>query len=181
MNTIKFYFLLIAIILLLLATLNAQISQGGLPYSFTHTVGDSIPTITLPPVNVDSLLQADAADTTLRPFRSGIGLDVNINLYNSGIWETQSDGSGLWRLRIVSSGAQTLGLIYDEFQIESGTKYYLYSDDSTKIKGAYTDLNNSNQRFITPEIYSDIIILEFWEPITYTDSSSISINKIIYG
>ncbi len=126
--------------------LNAQVSQGGLPFSMrnSYPFGD-IPTYTLPELNIDSLLQADAGNDTLPP-RFAYPFHTDLNLTNSGITEYPDEGGQIWRLRVSSLNAFSIGFIFDEFYLPPGSELYLYNEDRTVIRGAFTALNNKNSR-----------------------------------
>jgi len=113
--------------------LNAQISQGGLPYSFTHTVSDSIPTITLPPVNVDSLLQVEELEIGKKPYLYGYLHNVNLNITNSGKLETLSDGNMLWRISIYSLTGQQIATLVDATQTAGHYHVQWQGTDDTGI------------------------------------------------
>ena len=92
-------------------TLKAQISEGGIPYSIKQNIKGSIETITMPSVDVERLLEEDENDSKLGiPLRFGKDHSVNLDMNNSGTWTELSDGSKLWRLRIVCPDAFTTNL-----------------------------------------------------------------------
>ncbi len=161
--------------------LKAQISLGGTPYSFTHTVGDSIPTLVLPYVNVDSLLQVDALDTSLHPFRFGFAHEVIISPDNAGIWETLPDSSMLWRLGITSPGAYALNLLFDDFYLPTGLELFVYNSDTTTILGAFTAANNKPYRkFSTAQIMGDFIFLELYIPSSVAETYAMHLFNVVH-
>lgn len=84
------------IILVFLFFLNgafAQISSGGRPYSFSHSVTKSVDIKRMRQIDVNSLLEEDKITPKDLPYRFGYGFDVNYNLENSGSWLPLEDGS----------------------------------------------------------------------------------------
>ncbi len=69
-----------------LSQVEAQVSQGGLPYSFSSTVADSIATRTMAALDVATLVAEDeleAQQDTPVPFRFGYPFDVSLGLDNA--------------------------------------------------------------------------------------------------
>jgi hypothetical protein len=128
----------------------AQISTGELPYSWNDSSGiveNSVPIITLSPIDIDALNQEDAENEgTGSPTRFGFSHGVNITLSNSGNWETTSDGGRLWRLKIQSENASSINLLYDQFWLPEGAKFFVYSSNKSQCIGAFTSQNNKGTR-----------------------------------
>lgn len=141
MKSIKYITLLIIFSFILVDNIGySQISKGGKPYSFIKTgLSDSISTVKMPKVNVDSLLAVEVMQKdTSRPFRFGYAIDVDMGLKNSGTWDTLSDNSKIWRLRIHSKGAYSINLIFDKFWLPQGAQFFVYNEDRSMILGAFT-------------------------------------------
>ena len=86
--SIRSHYLAAIVILVVLGIgnkLQAQISSGGTPKSFSETLPANIDGRTLPPVNVDTLRVADEAekDRGLPP-RFGVARSVDLGLNNAG-------------------------------------------------------------------------------------------------
>ena len=138
----------------------------------------------LPAINVDSLLAIDAIEQAEgKPFRYGKAIYVNLNLENSGTWETLEGGAKLWRLRIRTQGARTTNLNYNEFDIPEGAKYFIYNpNDTSQMIGAFTHNNNKNGgRFATSIVRGSEIILEYYEPAEAKLKGKIEISSIVHG
>ena len=110
----------------------AQISEGGMPPSFfNNSLKNTVAIEKMSRVNTDSLIKADAAETeTNRPFRFGYALKVNLNLENSGTWETLETGDKLWRLKIHSEDAYSINLIFDKFWLPEGAQFFVYLQEN---------------------------------------------------
>lgn len=163
-------------------TINAQLSVGGLPFSFTTEQGlnNNVPIEIMPSVNVDSLLESDSSTDFLSRF--GYAFSVNLNLENSGIWETMPNGDKVWRLKINCPNAFSVNLIFDNWWLPQGGVFFVYSNNKKMILGGFNDsvANNDENVFATDLIKGDTIILEYFEP-NYSDGGVISIGKVIHG
>lgn len=168
------------------ANLFAQISEGGIPKSFSETnLTQDIPTFRSPIPKISTLLAEDAAaedSSTAIPWRFGQDFDVELNLYNSGIWETLDNGDRIWRLSIHCAGAYSVNLIYDIFWLPEGAKLFLYNSDKTHLLGAFTSMNNREDGlFATSLIKGESCTIEYYEPVQVEREGLINISKVIYG
>ena len=174
----------ILICLFLSIKIQAQLSEGGSPLSFSLREISDISTITMPPVDVESLIQEDQArrnDKTLRPFRFGNAIDVDIDIKRFGTFKRLDNGDKLWLLKIHSEGAYSINLIYNRFKLSKGSKFFIYNEDKTMILGAYTELNNNRDEvFATDLVQGSTITLEYYEP-EYSDDGIINISSVIHG
>jgi len=84
--------------------------------------------------------------------RVGVLLEANLHPQNSGVWETLSNGSKLWRLKISSSGALGLNLYFDDFFLPEGATLYIYSPDYKHIIGAFTEFNNQESKAMATQV-----------------------------
>jgi len=160
----------------------AQISSGGTPPSFALSLAANVPTVNMAPVDVQSLMHEDSLLDANRPFRFAAELDVLYNLRNSGRWETLPNGDRLWRLRISSPGAYSIGLLYNDWFIPKGGLLFLYNDNHSKVIGAFTSVNNwSGPTNITEHIPGDAITLEYLEPAAISGQSRLSISKVCHA
>ncbi|MDP6936932.1 MAG: hypothetical protein QGF36_05825 [Candidatus Marinimicrobia bacterium] len=96
-----------SIILILLVTtgLFAVINQFEDSYSRIHQISSDFQTITLPEVDVNSLLSEEHAKAGIGvPIRFGFTHEVRLSSDNSGHWEEMEDGGMLWRFGLHSPG-----------------------------------------------------------------------------
>lgn len=170
--------------------LQAQISIGGKPYSFTHDMSaKSLTTVTMPGINLPKL-QAEDEEEALAgiPPRFGDPIETDLNMENSGQWENLPDGGRLWRLSIQAPGAKSINLLYNDFYLPKGAVLYIYSADRKHVIGGFTAVNNKADRiFATGLVYSDHVVLEYYEsPETgaaanAVGKAAISINYVVHG
>ena len=176
--------LLVATGLLILAgPIAAQVSEGGLPYSFQKSTPPAIHAIEFPPVDVPALLAEDAREAALGlPFRFGYPIERRLDMNTAGTWSPLADGGRLWRLRLVCPGAYSINLVYDEFWLPRGARLFLYNDDESSLLGAFTHRNNKpHGRFATGPTRGDACTLEYHEPPGVERSGRITVARVIHG
>ncbi|MDF1544758.1 MAG: PKD domain-containing protein [bacterium] len=175
---------LTAIVLILCNSSWAQLSTGGRPLSFDRTArGKTIPSIKTEALDRPTLLAEDEIDKKFgTPLRFGFPHDVSYNLENSGVWETLPNGDRLWNLRLECPEAYSINLVYDDFHLPEGAKFYLYSEDRSMVIGAFTARNNKADRvFSTSPVKGDVCILEYYEPAEVDFPGTISISRIVHA
>ena len=171
--------------------LKAQISTEEIPYSWAmgnEKVTQQIPMERMPNLDMKSIEQEDLKNTDFQvsPIRFGYPHDVNLDLFNSGVWQATPDGGRLWSLKIYSPDALSLNLLYDKFWLPDGAKFFIYSEDKKQHIGAFTSENNIGDNdiimgFATGFLFTNSIVLEYYEPKGTEDGGIISISQIISG
>ena len=169
----------------LLYSTQAQVSQGGTPYSFHgKNISAKIPTIKMPEINADSLIAFDAEESRKGsgPWIFGYNHTTNITTDNNGLWETLANGDRLWRLAIECPKAFSINLTFDKYVLPKGAKLYVYNEDKNYIIGALTSDNNQE----TQDLGIDIVpgsktIIEYYEPTTVSFHGQLSINRVTHG
>lgn len=177
--------LLPALLILLFSQfkLAAQPSAGGtppstvlknLPVMIDHKVLNA-PDMTL--INAEDLL----GDKSGQPYRNGVSIPVNYNLYNAGTWTELPNGDRIWRMKISVPGALALGVYYDHFWLPPGGRLFLYDNNGDKVLGAYTEKNNSdNGMFVNEMMSGETVILEYYEPSRTRGMAIISLSDVAY-
>ena len=181
----------IALMILSCCTIKAQLSTGETPYSWSQSKGEtmrrSMPVVTLPFLDMEAINKEDLENAnSLSPVRFGFPHEVNLSLSNSGVWETTADGGRLWTLKLYSPDALSLNLLYDKFWLPDGAKFFIYSEDMKQHIGAFTSQNNSGKMedvsgFATGFLYTNNIVLEYYEPVGVIGNGIISITQVISG
>ena len=138
-------------------------------------------------VNMSEIEEEDLLDNEDGiPPRFGISKKVNLTLENSGTWTILENGDKLWQLPILSKGALSMNLLYDKFWLPEGAKFFVYSQDRKQTIGAFTSYNNKGAKdsidgFATELIFSDKIILEYYQPAGVKEDGIISVSEVIHG
>lgn len=162
----------------------AQVSAGGTPVSFTKTfLGESVPVAVMPAVDVATLMMEDETRNVKgNSFRFGKDMDVNLNLGNSGLWQSLKNGDRVWRLGIKSVNAYSINLIFSQFYLPAGAKMFVYNADKSMVIGAFTSFNNKDHgKFSTDVVQGDHIIIEYFEPANVAGMGRIEVSKVIHA
>jgi len=163
-----------------------QISEGGQPKSFSIDIDrEEIPILSMPAVNAEKFILEDQkarAGNDQIPFKFGHAITVDINIKRDGELKLLPNGDKLWLLKIHSENAYSINLIYNQFRLSEGSKFFIYNEDRTMILGAFTPevSNNPYNEFATDLVQGNTIILEYYEPKSSNDGI-ININKVIHG
>ncbi len=179
----KVFVSFICFLVLSAVSVKAQLSIGGKPASFGKSIADNIQSEKLPPVDVAAFLAEDMQQAGKDiPYRFGAPIDVSYDMNNSGSWSRLPDGSKIWRLEIISEGAYSLNLLYDEFYLPDGSRLFLYSSDQSYLLGAFTSANNKTHRkFSTAPISGDRVTLEYHQPASVTETAVIRISRVVHA
>ncbi len=188
--TMQKYFIPIVIVTVAILNstkINAQLSQGGVPVSFAleeKTQLTAVPFEIMPAIDVEVLKAEDVYNDQIKdqPWRFGKDLFVSLNPENSGIWENLANGSRLWRLGITSAGALTINLTFDNYKLPEGATLFIYNSDKSVVMGAFTSLNNQDDRyFAVSPIPGESIIIEYFEPAGVKFPGELNLWRVTHG
>ena len=173
----------LAVMLITTAT-SAQISQGGIPYSFSNTVtfqNKSLATVSMQSPEMNVLAAEDVINDSRQQYRVGHNMPVNLNQNNSGKWQMLANGGRLWRLVIHSEDAMALGLYYNNFYVPNGGQVFLYNETKDHVIGSFTAANNiQDQIRATQMIEGETIIIEYYEAPGTIGLPAIEISEVVY-
>ena len=162
----------------------SQVTNEGEPASWTLNLEtDNIEEKLMPSFDMNRVAEEDAQNEGVKgiPWRFGYTHSVDLGL-EDGIWTDLENGDRVWRMLISSPGAISLNFIFDDFFMPEGGSLYLYSDDREDLLGAYTSVQNQENRMLgTWLVYGDKVWLEYYEPQNVSGMGSINISKIIHG
>ena len=157
---------------------------GGEPLSFSQTnLSANIPEVNMPEVDVAPLLAEDELNVGKNmPYRFGYNQYVSINADAQGTWETISDGSKIWRLKIICPDALSINISFDDFNLPKGAKFFMYTPAKNFKVGAYTFENNLPDHFFgTDLVPGSEVILEYNEPAFVSFHGELNIYRITHG
>lgn len=182
---------LILLLILLPVLCYSQLSTNEVPVSWTSQdvslqkqIPD-IPQIVVSRLDLDKLQQEDLMDEQNGvPPRFGYPEKVTINLEDEGVWQALSDGSRIWRIRIISPDALSINLLYDKFYMPEDGKLFIYATDKGSSIGAFTSKNNKNSSsdgFATGLVFSNDVTVEYYEPLAVKGQGVLSIAYVVSG
>jgi len=166
---------------LLAGSLHAQISEGGLPPSLSTPyqaalAGKMPATQTLPTLDVANALSEDSKNPGQNRFAAPIS--VQISLENTGSWHTLPNGDRAWLCALKSPGALGLSLLFNEFSLPAGAKFYAY-DANQRILGAYTTESClPSGKFMVGVLRGEVAYLELYEPAAVLGQSRLNCPRI---
>src|SRR4051812_910446 len=104
----------------------AQISEGGLPWSMgmskeTSIIGSN--KVSLQQPDYTALKKQDLEDGingSAKPYRVASLVPADINLSNSGTWTYLENGDKIWNLSIEIKDAEAINFYYDQFNLPVG-------------------------------------------------------------
>ncbi|MBK7937016.1 MAG: hypothetical protein IPJ82_07925 [Lewinellaceae bacterium] len=161
-NRLTFFALLPAFIA------GAQISDGGKPLLFlpeTQAVlsAQTPATIVLPALDVQKAREEDTRNPGQNRFAAPVAADISFE--TAGSW-TELPGVGrVWQCELRSPGALGLVLLFDEFQLPSGGRFFAFSPDGQRTYGAYTERSCiPSGKFTIGILPGETARLEYFEP-----------------
>lgn len=173
------------VIIALLQRIYPQVSEGGLPYSFTKDISESIVSYELIAdlQNIESNIRTDTIEgETIITFRDDIIgelFPVSINFIAYSSWVSLENGDSLCRLQINSSGGKYMMLIFKNFYLPDGSSLYVYSHDREQVLGAFTSNNNTSQnKLTTTPLRCNSLILEYYKPSYVREQEKLEIESV---
>ncbi len=178
--------LIIGIVTLSVFQSQAQVSVGGEPLSFRMNIelaDDNTAQIDMGMVDLEAIAAEDEANEQAGGIpRYGVHRPLNINLNNSGTWFNLPNGDRVWKLKLASTEAQALSLLFSAFQVPKGGMLYVYSEDRTNWIGGFNHHNNSDGgNYATSLVFDDAIILEYYEPAKKLGQGVIEIEYLVHA
>jgi len=160
----------------------AQLSQGGSPIEIPGLKSTSPnQVICLPRLdNAKLLLKSKelAGDGELKPFRFAESIPVNITPENSGEW-FETDEYRIWQVEILSKGAKTLNLVFNQYYLPEEARLFIFSADRKDLIGAFTAQNNKDCRILpTSPVVGDHVVVQYEEPLKADFKGELSIGTV---
>ncbi len=166
---------------------SAQLQWGGSPPSLAGEPGvrtslaGPAPSAQMEPVDVGAFLAEDAQATKDMPFRFGATLPVDLGLDGAGEWTPLPGGDRVWRLRVASPGAYSIGLLFGDFILPAGAQLWVYSDDLAHVLGAYDERNNKeNGEFAIEPVPGEALTLEYLEPRAVAGQGLLRLSGVVH-
>lgn len=159
--------------------INAQISEGGTPYTFNNPILKT---------DINTVDIAKPSQAVINQVNNGKGsykighlTSVNLNMQNSGNWQNLPNGGKLWRLKIHSDDALALAIHYSSVFIPNGAELFLYNEYRNQIVGKFTSSRNfTNSLTHTQMIQGANTYLEYYQAPGITQIPIIQISKVAY-
>lgn len=126
-----------------------------------------LPTYRAPHFDQDSArLEMERSSAELRAYLFAHTIEVGLDIIQGGDHTQWSDGTEVWRYRVRSQGAKSLGFFFDQWELPRGAYLYIYSTlDPTQCLGGF-GWENNNERASLPiqPIFADDVVIELQAP-----------------
>ena len=138
--------------------------------------------IDVTPPDLSVIQQEDLEDAKLdKPYRVGIEIPLAIELNHAGQWDELPDGGRICRLAITCTGAKGIGLNYNNLQLPQGSDLFIYTPNHNTVIGSFTANEiPGNHIFATRPLYTDKIVVEYYEPAEIKGNATASISGLVY-
>lgn len=144
-----------------------QVSVSGVPESFSLKTKQTVilPEKHLNIIDTSFYVKEDIKYGIVN--RYSVFQDIDIDIRESGV-RTEILGKGyIWRYKLKSPGAYSMGLIFSDYQLPEGARLFIYSEDKNKFIGAFTHLNNKESGLLAiSEFPGQSTVIEYFEPYT---------------
>ncbi|MBP1629544.1 MAG: protease [Bacteroidetes bacterium] len=175
-------------VLLVIALLNisvaySQLSVGGTPKSFRLNNIKSIGTkVNIDKPDLTTVTEEDNSEESLFKLRRfGVIIPMGLDFFEKASM-TEVENGKLWILKVGCPEAQALVFYSNKFYLPKGGELYLYNKDKSKVIGAFTSINNHQQKtFATELIEGDEMTLEYFQPNTVKDKAEIEVSELGYA
>ena len=159
---------------------NAQISQGGQPYSFSLKL-EQPNYLNSDPSEMYDIDSTASKDCNAVEFARFLPLNSQLGDDNWMITSLEN-GDHIYRMGIQSEGALAIGAYFKDFFLPKGSRLYIYSPDHQQIKGGFSDLNNSKQGFFAAEyVLGDQLVIEYYEPSEVVGQGKFTLFEVLHA
>jgi len=141
------------------------LKEGTLP-SIKYNVPDTKEVVDVPvSINWEQVHKEDAINAENKlPMRGGFSVEVGKSINDFGEWMRLPDGRMLWRATLRADGAQSLGVVFHNFQLPEGAELWTYNNGKAMINGALGMHNNHESKMLSTRVlFGNTITIEYIE------------------
>ena len=173
------------IITTFVAQICAQISYGGSPRIASESIlkDTPVPAVNLPVIDNQKYIAEDLVNSGKgHPMRLSVMQDVSISNKTHGITETLSNGDKVWRLKIISEGAEHTFPVFSKYDIPEGAELFVYTPNLDLVLGSFNiESTNKDGGFYTQSLPGDEFIIEYYEPAEVAGKGTLEISQVAHG
>ncbi|MGV3638113.1 MAG: T9SS type A sorting domain-containing protein [Flavobacteriales bacterium] len=145
----------------------AQVQYGGRAHGLGAHAEQlpEAPVATLPPLDVETLLQEDAVRLSTgvpAPYRFAATLQTDLGL-QQGVWATAPNGDRVWRLSVECRNAHSMGLVFDRFVLAPEGRVFVYNAAGEQ-RGSFKRPANGRTRLAVDQHPGERLTIEYVEP-----------------
>ncbi len=172
----------------IITTSYSQEVDGAIPVSWSKEFKEQnkseITPIILSPLDLGDIIAEDNIndlDKSL-PWRYGISRPLQLDFENDGEWTYLPSGGRIWRIAIKSQDAINLSVNFEDFHLPLGARLHLYNEDHTDISKTYSNAQNRENKLLGSwYISGDVILVEYYEPLSSSGNLNLVIGSVIHG
>ena len=157
-------FLMLTFVLIPAGT-QAQLMEEGTPLSFQikEKAAQIIPVLALDSIKDKQLTEEDQKFSIDN--RYGVVQQCGINIKEAGARLEVTGKGTIWRYKVESANAYSLGISFSKYRLPKGASVYVYDESKVRLKGAFTQRNNnSSNQLSLAEFSGRNLIVEYFEP-----------------
>jgi PKD repeat protein len=164
-------------------TAQAQVSVEGVPESFSESSEfTNKNAVVIPVMQLDAVNPSERQKENVKfgiNNRYGVVSSCSVNLKEAGV-KTDIAGKGtIWRYKIESQDAYSLGVFFKSYHLPEGGRLFFYNSAKTQVQGAFSEKNNnSKQQLPVAEFPGKDLIIEYFEPLSPEFSGEVIIGSI---
>lgn len=172
------------LILLLFSWLGGHAATAEPPARAGSVSGlETVEQVVLPKVDLEAVARQDETLVRLGHVpRFAFAQRTRIDPASHGQWERQGDGVLLWRLRLTSPGALSLGLGFTRYQMPTGGRLLVSTADRRHNVGPFSERDNKpHGQLWTPPLFTDSVVLEVTVPETEARQLELVLTSVNHG
>ncbi len=165
--------------------INAQISYGGKPRMETQPSLNEVqvPILSLEKIDNSKYIAEDMEiNGKGHPYRLSVMQDVAVSNKTHGVVTTLPNGDKVWRIAIVTEGAEHTFPVFSKYDIPEGAEMFVYTPDRNFVLGSF-NIENANEDggFYTQALPGDEFIVEYYEPARVAGMGILEISQVAHG
>ncbi len=178
-----FLFGILCLICFPVGRVSAQISEGGFPLDVPREKSLTFDRVVLPRLSeseIDSLIHLSEQNAgQLKALQFARAFHVDLSPSNSGMWYSGHPLYNVWQLNLVSAGAKSLSLVFNDFELPKGARLFVFNRDSAHYLGAFTSANNKAwKKFSVLPVLGEELTLQYEVPKNLGTPSSFSVVQV---
>ena len=88
----------------------------------------------------------------------------------------------IWRVQIISPGATSLNVSFNQFHLPQGSQLFIYTPTHSQVLGPFTETDNkAHKQFWSPLLFNDEVIIELSVPLNRIDDVRLTTHSIQHG
>lgn len=99
-----------------------------------------------------------------------------------GAWTELGHGDRIWRMRVVSPGAQATECFFADAHIPEGAQLHVYDDSGEQMHGGYTSVHVQEDGSLSTEmLMGETCIIEYFEPARRRGEGSLRLERVLHA